>query len=627
MFVEWLKKNRDSITSFNKNIFPDINNRSKWENISSDLKDLLLKVAENYKDYDWPIAKAYNYRRFQIDGDRLSYEVNHFERRRALQSLVLAQCILGKEDETYKPDILNGIMAICEESYWGASAHNTSSDYKEPHLMLIPDRLHPNIDLFSAETGSLLSWTMYLLGDTFGEVSTPLWERVRFEIKDRILDQFLGDNYYWWMGLNGSFVNNWNPWITGNIVSCIILSSQDDDAIYRGMWKSFYVLDNYYNAMPDDGGCDEGVSYWFSAGNALFQALYTWYHATNGVINFFDDEKIKKIGHYIVTAHVADNCFLNFADGNHTYKLNPFYITLFGKYIKDNEMISLGKMLSKKYDKTRLANGSRAKGTIELRFYLKSILEELFEEIPDIAEEVSHDIEMILPDLQMAQIRQNKDSKGFVIGAKGGNNDESHNHNDVGSLIAYFNGEPLLIDPGVETYSAKTFSAQRYDIWTMQSAWHNLPTINGEMQKFGKEFCAEDFKVIKEENNSLIEVSFGSAYPNSTSLEKLNRKILLDRENQAFCLTDEFEFSKAENIVEEHFMTVIKPEICGNKVILRTEDEREVCLECTNDFVKINVEERMITDTKLKNEWGDIMYRITYTISAPNSANFNLKIS
>ena len=102
---------------------------------------------------------------------------------------------------------------------------------------------------------------------------------------------------------------------------------------------------------------------------------------------------------------------------------------------------------------------------------------------------------------------------------------------------------------------------------------------------------------------------------------------MLDRENRALLLTDEFEFTKAENIIEEHFMTIIKPEICGNKVILRTEDEREVCLECTNDFVKINVEERMITDTKLKNEWGNVMYRITYTISAPNSANFNLKIS
>ena len=44
MFVEWLKKNRDSITSFNKNIFPDINNRSKWENIPEDFKDFAFEL-------------------------------------------------------------------------------------------------------------------------------------------------------------------------------------------------------------------------------------------------------------------------------------------------------------------------------------------------------------------------------------------------------------------------------------------------------------------------------------------------------------------------------------------------------------------------------------------------------
>jgi hypothetical protein len=41
---------------------------------------------------------------------------------------------------------------------------------------------------------------------------------------------------------------------------------------------------------------------------------------------------------------------------------------------------------------------------------------------------------------------------------KGGNNGESHNHNDVGSFIIYTDGEPLFIDPGVGEYTAKTFS-------------------------------------------------------------------------------------------------------------------------------------------------------------------------
>ncbi|MBQ8969943.1 MAG: heparinase II/III family protein, partial [Lachnospiraceae bacterium] len=46
-------------------------------------------------------------------------------------------------------------------------------------------------------------------------------------------------------------------------------------------------------------------------------------------------------------------------------------------------------------------------------------------------------------------------------------------HNDVGSFTLYKEGKPFLIDLGVETYTKKTFSEDRYEIWTMQSAYHN----------------------------------------------------------------------------------------------------------------------------------------------------------
>ena len=49
---------------------------------------------------------------------------------------------------------------------------------------------------------------------------------------------------------------------------------------------------------------------------------------------------------------------------------------------------------------------------------------------------------------------------GFFFGAKGGFNAESHNHNDVGSCVMYFDGKPCLIDLGREEYTAKTFSSK-----------------------------------------------------------------------------------------------------------------------------------------------------------------------
>ena len=64
-------------------------------------------------------------------------------------------------------------------------------------------------------------------------------------------------------------------------------------------------------------------------------------------------------------------------------------------------------------------------------------------------------------------------SSHYALAVKAGNNGDSHNHNDVGSFTLYKEGKPFLIDLGVETYSKKTFSKDRYEIWTMQSAYHN----------------------------------------------------------------------------------------------------------------------------------------------------------
>ena len=72
-------------------------------------------------------------------------------------------------------------------------------------------------------------------------------------------------------------------------------------------------------------------------------------------------------------------------------------------------------------------------------------------------------------------------AEGLCLAAQGGTNGQSHNHNDVGNFVVYADGLPAIIDVGVETYTAKTFSSPRYGIWTMQSAYHNCPTIDGVM--------------------------------------------------------------------------------------------------------------------------------------------------
>jgi hypothetical protein len=37
-------------------------------------------------------------------------------------------------------------------------------------------------------------------------------------------------------------------------------------------------------------------------------------------------------------------------------------------------------------------------------------------------------------------------------------------------------GQPMLIDVGVGVYRRQTFGMERFEIWTMQSSWHNAPS-------------------------------------------------------------------------------------------------------------------------------------------------------
>ena len=86
------------------------------------------------------------------------------------------------------------------------------------------------------------------------------------------------------------------------------------------------------------------------------------------------------------------------------------------------------------------------------------------------------------PETEMCFMRN---PSGWFLGAKGGYNNESHNHNDVGSCVVYVRDIPVLVDAGVGTYTKQTFNHDRYKIWSMQCDWHNLPMINGAAQPAG----------------------------------------------------------------------------------------------------------------------------------------------
>ena len=99
----------------------------------------------------------------------------------------------------------------------------------------------------------------------------------------------------------------------------------------------------------------------------------------------------------------------------------------------------------------------------------------------------------------------------------------------MGNFIIYTDGLPAIIDAGVGTYTRQNSGPNRYDIWTMKSGYHNLPTLNGIHQGYGREFAADVISQSSDDRSARLEMDLRRAYPPDARLESWTRILTLNR--------------------------------------------------------------------------------------------------
>ena len=194
---------------------------------------------------------------------------------------------------------------------------------------------------------------------------------------------------------------------------------------------------------------------------------------------------------------------------------------------------------------------------------------------------------------------------GWFMAAKGGFNNESHNHNDVGTFSLYVQTIPVLIDAGVGTYTRQTFSSERYSIWTMQSNYHNLPMINGVPQRFGQEYKATD--VVCREKQRFFSADIATAYPEEAAVDSWVRSYKLG--GRQLTITDRFSLKEVKAANQVNFLTWGQVDITvPGKVVIEVLGQR-VTLEYPQRF-KASLETVELPDTRLSKVWGPQIYRL-----------------
>ncbi len=573
--------------------YPSYADREGWDSIMGKNKTTTINRGVAKLKYEWRVIKATDYLEYERTGNRFTMQNINSANNIALVDLVLAELAEGKG--RFLDQIANGVFYLSERTSWVLSAHL----HRQKSKRSMPNETDQIIDLGSAETGAILSWTYYFFNKEFDKIDPVLSQRLKFEIYKKIIIPYRTDDSMFWMALNASpteLVNNWNPWNNSNVLQCIMLLENDSVQLSKDVYRSMISVDKFMNYISSDGACEEGPSYWEHAAGKLYDYLQFLHWISGGKISLFNSKMVKDMGEYISRSYIGNEWVVNFADASAKLSTNGNFIYRYGKAVSSAEMMHFGAQLAQK------SQNSIAYGTDLFR-----VLESLKYD----AEIRSSKAEHAIPDYTIyseTQFYYFKSKQNFFLAAKGGFNAVSHNHNDAGSFALWVNEQPVIIDAGVGTYTRQTFGPERYTIWTMRSKYHNLPTINGSEQSYGRSYKVTDVKVDGKKRS--LSMNLAQAYPSDAQVQNWTRTYNLT--DKGLIIIDKYSLIKAVQANEINFLLWGKVEVQNNRVLITVKNEQLELSFDKNQFTP-NLETVSLTDTKLSNVWGKEVYRLTLT--------------
>ena len=570
--------------------YPAYTDRAAWDSLTGSNKQYLIEAGEKLLNYKWQLTPATAYLEFERAGNRKIMEESYKANRQALNTLMLAELAEGKG--RFIDQLLDGAYMSCEMTSWVQSAHLSRQSSKRS----FPDFREHIIDLGSGGYGALMAWVHYFFRAPFDKINPVVSLQMRKVIKERVLDPYMNDDKMWWMAFDrkpGGIINNWNPWCNSNALQCFLLLEDDKDRLAEAVYRSMKSVDKFINYVKADGACEEGTSYWGHAAGKMYDYLQILSDGTDGKVSLFKEPMIRRMGEYISRTYVGNGWVVNFADASAKGGGDAPLIYRYGRAVGSEEMMQFAAyLLDGKRPSVPLGNDTFRS--------LQSILWN--GELEKTA--AAHTIPACTwyPETEFCYLTN---KSGWFLATKGGFNNESHNHNDVGTFSLYVNTIPVLIDAGVGTYTRQTFSSERYTIWTMQSNYHNLPMINGVPQSFGQNYKATD--VVCQPKKRFFSANIATAYPKEAEVNNWTRAYSLG--DKQLTIIDNFSLKSAKEPNQVNFLTWGKVDISvPGKVTIDVQGQK-VTLEYPGEFTA-TVETINLPDTRLSNVWGTEIYRI-----------------
>jgi hypothetical protein len=354
----------------------------------------------------------------------------------------------------------------------------------------------------------------------------------------------------WWSGFGGRYVNNWNPWITSNLLTVVAFFEQDTAKREELTALCCEHIDNFITRIPSDGSCDEGASYWWVSGGATFNFLEVLNDISACKISVSDSDILRKSYEYIIKMHIAgERDFVTFNDCPR-YAERDF-----------TKLYRMGCLLNSDMLK-EFAGHYAINGNFPFNSSLPyGVLKQITTAIPD--SDFTHEKCYYMDKLQIMTARNTYNGKNVFVCAKAGANNEGHGHLDDGSFVLYVDGKPVFIDVGIQAYTKDTFNENRFKNWSLQSPYHNTVSVDDIGQGGGGAFKTTDVVC---DNNGVISFELKDTFINNAGIISIKRSINADT---GFSVTDVYEF-ETEREYKFNLMSAAKPEVVGNTLTVKT---------------------------------------------------------
>ncbi len=501
-----------------------IEDRAAWERLlGGSFHKEVIKRAEGYIDAAIPDLPDELYLEFSRTGNRTHYERVCQERYNRVKWLTLAE---GLENRGRFLPALNALIrALCAQRTWLYPAHDSDlANFRS-------DRT--DIDLLSSRMAAELATVRYLLGDRLEkDVGHLIEENIRNRVLIPFEDMVKGRRppNWWFRG-----TNNWNAvCLAGVTVTALTaLDSRAERALYIAAAEHY--SNSFLRGFTADGYCSEGIGYWgYGFGHYLLLAEMI-FQATGGKIDLLSREGVVAPARYGFEIEIINGVYPPFSDCAITARPEPLMMNYLSRRFG--------------FGFTRWEIEDTADATPGLCHVLMYAFANSASTRPAAKSAVRGLGPRIWFDQAGVLICRPGESKTcrLAVALKGGHNAEEHNHNDVGSYVVVLGDETLLIDPGAEVYTRRTFSPQRYESNLLNSYGHPVPRVAGQLQRKGREACGR--VVYTEFTDDLDTVTFDmkSAYE-VAALHKLERTFTYSRRGDgSFTVTDEVEFSEARS--------------------------------------------------------------------------------